>query len=114
MPGWPLIVIGEPGIHLGVDDHGAVAPAVRIDGRAFAAGLPRLGVEPEMAGELDWRLAGISYLENHILGVGDFVPHLEETVRLFRFIGLGKREAGEGEIKGQRAAEHEQRAARER
>ena len=88
-----IVVIGEPGIHLGVADHGAVAPPIGIeldDGRAFDARLRGLGVVPEMACEPDRRLVGKSHLEEHVLGVGNLVAHLEEGVLL----GLGAASSG--------------------
>ena len=80
-----IVVEGEPGIHLGVGEHGAVAPPVGQeldDGRAFGAGIARIAVEPEMPGELDRRLAGIGHLEEHVLRVADLVPDVQEAVLL--------------------------------
>ena len=111
-----IVVEGEPRVHLGVGEHGAVAPPVGQeldDGRAFPAGIARIAVEPEMPGELDRRLAGIGHLEEHVLRVADLVPDVQEAVLLL-IGGVAEREARQGKAKRQRPAKLEQRAARQR
>ena len=112
-----IVVIGEPGIHLGVAEHGAVAPPVGVeldDGRAFGSGLDRLGVVPEMPGEPDRRLAGETHLEEHVLGIGDLVAHLEEFGVGGRRLMRQEPQAGQREREREGRAELERLAARER
>jgi hypothetical protein len=97
-----IVVGGEPRVHLGVDEHGAVAPPVGQDlndGRTFSAGIARIAVEPEMPGELDRRLAGIGHLEEHVFRVANLVPDVQEALLLL--IGLAaERQARQGKVSG--------------
>ncbi len=111
-----IVVIGEPRIHLGVADHGAVAPPIRIeldDRRAFGAGFCGFGVVPEMASEPDRRLPRKRHVEEYVLGVGDLVAHFERRTVGLRGPRVEQAEPRQSERKRQGSAELERLAARE-